>query len=341
MEEDLSFCRGGGCTAKLGPDILKKVLSVLPETEKSPDLLVGFDTNDDAAVYRLSEHEAVVQTLDFFPPVVKDPFTFGQIAAANAMSDIWAMGAKPLLALNIVCFPQEKNLNILGKIMQGGAEKVKEAGAFLCGGHSINDREIKYGMSVTGTVDPDRILKNVGAEFGDRLILTKPLGTGIVCTADRIGKADPESMKEAVRSMTTLNRYAADVLKQYRVHACTDITGFGLLGHLSEMLGETKSALLYSGEIPFFKNVPQYADDFYITANAQRNRNHLEGCVDFGKAEFWQEELLFDPQTSGGLLAALPENEAESCLGEIRALGLPCGLIGEITEKREKKICVI
>ena len=194
--EQIEFCKGGGCTAKLGPDILDRVLSRLPAQKRDPDLLVGFDTNDDAAVYRVSGDRAIVQTLDFFPPMVDDPYLFGQIAAANAMSDIWAMGGRPVTALNIVCFPQSWDLNILGRIMQGGAKKVAEAGASLCGGHSINDNDVKYGLSVTGLIDPARVLTNVGARAGDRLLLTKPLGTGIVCTAGRVKAADPASMDE-------------------------------------------------------------------------------------------------------------------------------------------------
>lgn len=236
MAKEIQFCTGGGCTAKLGPDILHRVLSRLPKAERDPNLLVGFDTSDDAAVYRISDTCAIVETLDFFPPMVEDPHTFGMIAAANALSDIWAMGGVPVTALNIVCFPQDADLNILGEIMRGGAEKTAEAGASLCGGHSINDTGVKYGLSVTGIIDPQKVLTNVGARPGDRLILTKPLGTGIVCSADRMGDADGESMAEAVRSMTTLNRYAAEVLAKFRVHACTDVTGFGLLGHLAEML---------------------------------------------------------------------------------------------------------
>lgn len=387
--ENIEFCRGGGCTAKLGPDILDRVLSRLPEQKKDPDLLVGFDTNDDAAVYRVSEDKAIVQTLDFFPPMVDDPYIFGQIAAANAMSDVWAMGGRPVTALNIVCFPQAWDLNILGKVMQGGAVKVAEAGASLCGGHSINDNDVKYGLSVTGIIDPKKVLTNVGAREGDRLILTKPLGTGIVCTAGRVKSADPESMKEAVRSMTTLNKYAAEVLSRYEVHACTDVTGFSLLGHLSEMLGmksRTKlsrkpegeaypdtgmggtgagkayqapeagssmgstgagktdagdpgeekphGAVIHLSAVPYLYKVPEYVEeDFFITANGQRNRNHLSGLVEFRGAAFWQEELLFDPQTSGGLLAAVPGDIADRVLDDMKKLGLPCSLIGEVTDR--------
>lgn len=341
--ENIEFCKGGGCTAKLGPDILNRVLSCLPRQKKDPDLLVGFDTNDDAAVYRVSEDKAIVQTLDFFPPMVDDPYTFGQIAAANAMSDVWAMGGRPVTALNIVCFPQSWDLNILGRIMQGGAEKVAEAGASLCGGHSINDADVKYGLSVTGIIDPRKVLTNVGARPGDRLILTKPLGTGIVCTAKRVKAADEDSMAEAILSMTTLNKYAAEILSKYEVHACTDVTGFSLLGHLSEMLGlksrktlmrEKAGAVIHLSAVPHFRRVPEFVeDDFFITANGQRNRNHLGDLVEFQNASFWQEELLFDPQTSGGLLAAVPNETADEVLADMKTLGLPCSLIGEVTDK--------
>lgn len=357
--EKITFCKGGGCTAKLGPDILDRVLSRLPRQKRDPDLLVGFDTKDDAAVYRVGPHEAIVQTLDFFPPMVEDPYTFGKIAAANALSDIWAMGGRPVTALNIVCFPQSWDLNILGQIMQGGAEKVAEGGASLCGGHSINDADVKYGLSVTGLVDPDKVLTNVGARAGDRLILTKPLGTGIVCTAGRVGGADQEAMDAAIRSMTTLNKYAAEVLARYPVHACTDVTGFSLLGHLSEMLGLTTGevgaedepgisrlaagqsrggrklgAVLHLGAIPHLPRVAKYVEeDFFITANGQRNRNHLGPLAEFRGASFWQEELLFDPQTSGGLLAAVPLEVADLVLADLKKLGLPCNLIGEVTDR--------
>ena len=383
--EQIEFCKGGGCTAKLGPDILDRVLSRLPAQKRDPDLLVGFDTNDDAAVYRVSEDRAIVQTLDFFPPMVDDPYLFGQIAAANAMSDIWAMGGRPVTALNIVCFPQSWDLNILGRIMQGGAEKVAEAGASLCGGHSINDNDVKYGLSVTGLIDPARVLTNVGARAGDRLLLTKPLGTGIVCTAGRVKAADQASMDEAIRSMTTLNKYAAKVLSRYEVHACTDVTGFSLLGHLSEMLGMKRrtsgrsdaesgsgfsagsagqtdgtglagskskeghaaqtggegqsgsspvGAVIHTSAVPHFKRVREFVEeDFFITANGQRNRNHLGDLVKFQNTAFWQQELLFDPQTSGGLLAAVPNEIADEVLTEIKKLGLPCSLIGEVTDQ--------
>ena len=230
-KEPIVFCKGGGCTAKLGPGALSHVLEKLPRFD-DPNLLVGFDASDDAAVYRLTDELAIVQTLDFFPPMVEDPYVFGQIAAANALSDIYAMGGDVKTALNIVCFPEAMDLNILGRILQGGSEKVQEAGGVLAGGHSIMDTDVKYGLSVTGVIHPDRVFANNACRAGDVLILTNPRGVGIVCTAARMGAASSEAMDLAVRSMTTLNRYASEVVRRYRTHGCTDVTGFGFLGHL-------------------------------------------------------------------------------------------------------------
>ena len=225
MHEEIVFCKGGGCTAKLGPGVLSAVLAKLPKST-DPQLLVGFDSSDDAAVYQLTDDLAVVQTLDFFPPMVEDPYVFGQIAAANALSDVCAMGGEVRTALNIVCFPETMDLNVLGKILLGGSEKVREAGGVLAGGHSIADSDVKYGLSVMGVIRPDKIYKNNACQEGDKLILTKPLGVGIVCTAQRVGECSEKAMELAVHSMTTLNKYAADIIKKYSVHACTDVTGF-------------------------------------------------------------------------------------------------------------------
>lgn len=246
MNEKIEFCKGGGCTAKLGAGALNKVLGMLPGGPADENLLVGYDSRDDAAVYRISDEAAVVQTLDFFPPMVEDPYIFGQIAAANALSDVFAMGGQVKTALNIVCFPEDMDLNVLGQIMRGGSEKVIEAGGNLAGGHSIADDSVKYGLSVTGIVHPDRIYSNNSGQPGDSLILTKKLGVGIICTAERIGEASPESMKEAVASMTALNKSASEIARKYRVHACTDVTGFGLLGHLHEMMDGVHSCRIFS-----------------------------------------------------------------------------------------------
>lgn len=338
MNEENMFCKGGGCTAKLGPGILAAVLEKLPKYV-DPNLLVGFDSSDDAAVYQLTEDLAVVQTLDFFPPMVEDPYIFGQIAATNALSDIYAMGGEVKTALNIVCFPEKMDLNILGKIMQGGSEKVKEAGGVLAGGHSIADSDVKYGLSVMGTIHPDKIYKNNGCQEGDKLILTKPLGVGIVCTAQRVGESSKEAMDSAIRSMTTLNKYAAQIIKKYRVHGCTDVTGFSFLGHLTEMLEGNFGAEIDSLQVPYIKEAVHYANEFFITAAGQRNRNHVGERVAFINVPYAMEEILFDPQTSGGLLVSMHPDDAACALKEIEALGLPCGIVGTVT-KTNKKIIV-
>lgn len=337
--KEIEFCRGGGCTAKLGPAALERVLSKI-EKRKNPDLLIGFDHADDAAVFRLTDDLAVVQTLDFFPPMVEDPYVFGQIAAANALSDIYAMGGQVKTALNIVCFPDKMDLNILGKILQGGNEKVEEAGGTLAGGHSIADQEVKYGLSVMGTIHPDRILPNNGCREGDVLLLTKPLGVGIVCTANRIGEASNAAYQQAVASMTTLNKYAAEIIGKYDIHGCTDVTGFGFLAHLCEMLGERYTAYIDLEQIPYIPEAYGYAEEFYITAAGQRNRNHVGEQVVFDQVPFPMEEILFDPQTSGGLLAAINPADGIKALEEIKKLGLPCGLVGTIGARAEKKVYV-
>lgn len=340
MEDKIQFCRGGGCTAKLGPGMLNRVLECLPKGEKDENLLIGYDSHDDAAVYKVNDEQAIVQTLDFFPPMVDDPYIFGQIAATNALSDIYAMGGRVLTALNIVCFPEKMDLNILGQIMMGGAEKVQEAGGSLAGGHSIVDDSVKYGLSVTGIIHPDKILANNGCREGDVLILTKKLGVGLICTANRVQEASAQDMEEAIASMTTLNKYAAEILHSHTVHACTDVTGFGFLGHLHEMLDGRWSAVIESGEIPFMEGAYHAAEEFYLTAAAQRNRNHVQAYVSFEKIPFAMEEILFDPQTSGGLLAAVDAGEAEQIVKELQAIGFPAKIVGRVTKKAQKEIIV-
>lgn len=341
MEKDIVFCTGGGCTAKLGPAALSRVLRKLPGPEKKDEnLLIGYESSDDAAVYRISPDTAIVQTLDFFPPMVEDPYLFGQIAAANALSDIYAMGGEVKTALNIVCFPEQMDLNILGKILQGGNEKVQEAGGMLAGGHSIQDSTVKYGLSVMGTVHPDRIFTNNGCREGDVLLLTKPLGVGIICAAARVGDACGEAMDQAVASMTKLNRRASEIIREYHVHGCTDVTGFGFLGHLKEMLGTDYTAVIESGKVPCLPHSLEYASEFYLTAAAQRNRNHLENFVRFEGVSFAMEELLFDPQTSGGLLVSLPKEEAEQVKTRLMAEGHDCAVVGNIRKREETGILV-
>lgn len=341
MEEKIIFCKGGGCTAKLGAGVLSHVLEKLPKGPENPDLLVGYDSRDDAAVYRISDDTAVVQTLDFFPPMVEDPYTFGKIAAANALSDVYAMGGQVKTALNIVCFPESADLNILGEIMRGGSEKVLEAGGILAGGHSINDTDVKYGLSVMGLVHPDRIWSNNGGRPGDRLIFTKKLGVGIVCTANRVGEASEEAMAEAIASMTTLNKTASEIGRNYEIHACTDVTGFGFLGHLHEMMDGKLSCRIQAEKVPRIEEALHHAEEFLLTAAGQKNRNHVEKYVKFKNITFAMEELLFDPQTSGGLLMAVGADEAEDLRNELRAAGLPAEIVGEIVKRTEPEILVV
>ncbi len=338
--DKITFCKGGGCTAKLGAQALNRVLSLLPKGERDPNLLVGFSSKDDAAVYKLTDEIAFVQTLDFFPPMVQDPYTFGQIASANALSDIYAMGGTVKTALNIVCFPEKWDLNILGEIMRGGAEKVIEAGGTLAGGHSIADSDVKYGLSVTGVVHPDHIWTNNTGHVGDQLILTKALGVGIICTADRVQQAPEGSMDAAIRSMTTLNKYAAECCRKYDIHACTDVTGFSFLGHLHEMMDGRLSCVIDAGRVPVLEGAIECADEFLLTAAAQRNRNHVGQYVRFDGIPFAMEEVLFDPQTSGGLLVAVDPSQAQALLEDLKAQGLPASIVGEIREKTEPEILV-
>ena len=338
-KKDIVFCKGGGCTAKLGPGVLSRVLERIPK-KYDENLLIGFESSDDASVYKLTDDIAMVQTLDFFPPMVDDPYTFGKIAAANALSDIYAMGGEVKTALNIVCFPEQMDLNILGDIIQGGSEKVTEAGGVLSGGHSIMDQDVKYGLSVTGIINPNKIYQNNGCKVGDKLILTKPLGVGIISTANRVGEASKEAMEQAIESMCTLNKYAAEIIRKYDVHACTDVTGFSLLGHLNEMVAGDCSAVIDSMKVPYIKEARDYAKEFLLTAAAQRKRNYLEDKILFNIDDFAMEEILFDPQTSGGLLVAVNPDDVENIMKELNSLKLQCGVIGKVVEAKEHKIIV-
>ena len=340
-EEKIVFCTGGGCTAKLGAGVLSRILEKLPRGEKDPDLLVGYDSRDDAAVYRVTEDLALVQTVDFFPPMVEDPYTFGQIAAANALSDVYAMGGEVKTALNLVCFPESMDLNVLGEILRGGAEKVAEAGGILAGGHSIADSGVKYGLSVTGLVDPRHLYANDAGQPGDQLILTKALGVGLICTANRVGEAAPEHLAAAIASMTTLNKQAAEISRRYQVHAATDVTGFSFLGHLHEMMGGRLSCVIQAGAVPVLPGAEQAAEDFLYTAAGQRNRNHTGPFVEFRNVSFAMEEVLFDPQTSGGLLLAVDPAEAKALEKELQDAGLPAAIVGRITPKAQTEITVI
>ena len=304
-------------------------------------MLIGFDSADDAAVYKVSDDIGVIQTVDFFPPMVEDPYTFGKIAATNALSDVYAMGGEVKTAMNIVCFPQSWDINMLGEILRGGSEKVIEAGGVLVGGHSINDVDVKYGLSVMGTVHPDKIYANNGGHPGDKLIITKKLGVGIISTAHRVGEATKEAMDAAIDSMTSLNKYAAQCCKKYDIHGCTDITGFGFLGHLHEMVDGKLSCKVYADQLPVFPEALEYADEFLLTAVAQQNRNHVGRHVKFDEdISFAMQEVMFDPQSSGGLLIVLPADQADALLADIRELGVPSAIVGEMMEPSGKEIYV-
>ncbi len=306
-------------------------------TFHDPNVLVGLETSDDAAVYKLTDDLAVIQTLDFFTPVVDDPYRFGQVAAANSLSDVYAMGGKPVLALNIVCFPNCLEPEILSEILRGGADKIKEAGAVLLGGHSVEDNEPKYGLSVMGTVHPDAVVANCGAKPGDVLILTKALGTGILNTAMKAELISEEESEAVYQSMATLNAYAAEVMIPLRPHACTDITGFGLLGHALEMArGSDATIILESASLPILPGALNYAGMGIVPAGAYLNAKFAEGNV------LWHpdipenlKDIIADPQTSGGLLISLPESKADELLQELsKAMVTPYAVIGRVVEKQ-------
>jgi selenide,water dikinase len=266
-----------------------------------------------------------VNTVDFFTPIVDEPYVFGQIAGANALSDVYAMGGEPKTALNIVCFPKGKmDLQILGEILKGGAEKVHEAGAVVIGGHSIIDDEIKYGMAITGVIRPDRVIRNVGIQAGDALVLTKPLGTGIITTALKKGKAPKESVQEAVAAMTTLNKTASQIMRNYPVHACSDITGYGLLGHGMEMASGSSVTLIFdSAKLPLLPRARRLAEKGFLTGGCKRNREYLKDKINIEKSlRVGVVEVALDPQTSGGLLIALAERHATKLVEELQANGV-------------------
>lgn len=302
------------------------------------DLIVGTETSDDAGVFRLRPDLAIVNTVDFFTPIVDDPYTFGQVAAANALSDIYAMGAEPRTALNIVGFPKGKmDIEILGEIIRGGAEKVRESGAVVIGGHSLIDEEIKYGMAITGVVHPDRVIRNVGVREGDALVLTKPLGTGIITTALKKRKAPTKSIDAAVSSMIALNRTASTIMRGFPVHACSDVTGYGLLGHALEMArGSNVTLVLESRRLPLLRDALRLAEKGYLTGGCKRNREYLrhkitiEGSVPKGLVE-----VALDPQTSGGLLIALPKADALRLVEELRANAVETATVVGYATSRE------
>lgn len=307
-----------------------------------PDLLVGFDTSDDACVYRISDTLAMVQTVDFFPPMVDDPYLFGQIAAANALSDIYAMGGTPKLAMNLLCFPASLGPEVVHAILAGGADKVKEAGAVLAGGHTIQDNEPKYGLCVSGFVDPRKLLLNSGAQPGDALLLTKPLGTGVLNTAAKADLLTAEEFAIATETMAALNRRAAEALEGFQIHACTDITGFGLLGHAYEMAaGSGVSIRLSAGEVPLLPKAAEMAKMGILPAGVYRNFEWLEKKVSYSDGVPRHcRDLMADPQTSGGLLVSLPESQADALLARLLAVTPWARRIGVVTKQEASALIV-
>ena len=307
-----------GCGAKVGAGVLAQLLGDM-KVRRDPNLLVGYDKSDDASVYKISDELALVQTVDFFPPIHDDPYTFGCIAATNALSDVYAMGGEPKLALNIMAVPKNMPSEAVHEILRGGYDKAYEAGAIITGGHSILDDEPKYGLAVTGFVRPDRVLTNSGAVPGDVLVLTKPLGIGILTTAAKVDMATAQGMARAVELMTTLNRGARDAMVKYRVHACTDVTGFSLMGHGLEMAqGSDVELHLDVSAIDLMPEAVELARIGILPEGMYRNRSFAEPYVDPGDAELARQDVLYDPQTSGGLLIAVDPSDAEALLAELR-----------------------
>lgn len=309
---------------------------MLDPVTPDPNLLVGLDTSDDAGVYRISDDIAIIQTVDFFTPVVDDPYYYGQIAAANSLSDVYAMGGRPLTAMNIICFPTKKlELQVLADILRGGADKIKEAGAILLGGHSVEDNEPKYGLSVTGVVHPDKVLTNAGAKPGDVLVLTKPLGTGIITTAIKGELASKEEIDNVIQVMATLNKNAAEAMAVVGVNGCTDITGFGLLGHAAEMARSSRvSMTFWSGLVPVLRGTREYVRMGIIPAGTRGNLQYISQFVEFEPNILEEDRLILtDATTSGGLLISVPGQKSQQLMRELTDRGVgTAAVIGEVAE---------
>ncbi|MDO5302154.1 MAG: selenide, water dikinase SelD [Tissierellia bacterium] len=325
---ELEVC--GGCNAKLGAGDLSEILGKM-EVFPRPEIVTGFEGSEDAAVFAMGE-EAVLTTVDFFPPMVEDPFIFGAVAAANALSDIYAMNGTPITAMELVLFPQEGDLQQLEAIMAGAFHICKEAEVAITGGHSIHDPKIKFGLSVTGRAKISELIRNNTPQVGDVLFLTKPLGVSLVLSAHQVGEARDEDVEKVLTSMTTLNKRALEILRPFEPHALTDVTGFGLLGHLSEMVADY-SATVHMSSIVSFPGAREAAENFLFTAGGQRNRNHFGPRVAFQGVDFASEELLFDPQTSGGLLAAVAPEHQDAAIEALAAANIPYSVVGTVGER--------
>ncbi|WP_420481880.1 selenide, water dikinase SelD [Cohnella zeiphila] len=338
-----SLSSKGGCGCKIGPADLQQVIRSLPKAEPNPDLLVGLDTSDDAGVYRLSDDLALVQTVDFFTPIVDEPYDFGQIAAANAISDIYAMGGKPLTALNIVAFPiADLDKQVLADILRGAGDKMREAGVTLVGGHSIDDKEPKFGLAVTGLIDPKNVRTNAGAKPGDRLILTKPIGVGILTTSLKKDKLAQGEIERLTRTMAALNKTAAETMARYRVHSCTDVTGFGLIGHAMEMAkGSGVGIRIRDQDVPKLPRIRDLAAEGFVPGGTKNNFAHVKDDVTFpeemDQIDRW---ILCDAVTSGGLLIAVAEEDADSLLRDLIQAGVEAAEIGEAAAEHPGRIVV-
>jgi len=332
-----------GCASKIDQTTLNRILQGLPAPD-DPRVLVGMPAGDDAGVYLLDDHMALVQTVDVFSPSVDDPYMFGQIAAANSLSDVYAMGGRPITALSIIGFPARKLPDeIMRQILRGGLDKMAEAGVAVIGGHSIKDDQIKAGFAVTGVIDRNRVATNAAAKPGDRLVLTKPLGTGIIAFAAQIGRADPESIASAGRSMIALNKHAAELMLEYGAHACTDVTGFGLMGHLKSMASASKVDVeIVWDDVPLLPGVMQYAADGIIPGAVERNKeSSSDALVAVDGVEPAMADILFDAQTSGGLLIALPESAADKFVSRLKAEGISeAAVIGRVMAEGTGRIIV-
>ena len=338
------YSHGAGWACKIGPKDLAQVLSNL-KNENSEKVIVGFDENDDAAAVRISNDKLLVQSVDFFTPIVDDPYTFGQIAAANALSDIYAMGATPTFALNIFGFPiNDLPKEVAGQILKGGSDKASEAGIQILGGHSIDDKEPKYGLIVNGEVDEDKLIRNSAASAGDVLILTKPIGTGIISTALKNGQVQIDVETTAVESMKTLNKNAANIMHEHKVNAATDITGFGLLGHLIEMCKSSNVSMELDFEsIPFFPGVEELANNGFIPSGTKRNHDYVSNYCEYNDSiSITQQMMLSDAQTSGGLLISLPSDQANNYIKAYNSSSnINAHIVGNVTAQSSKFVKIV
>ena len=342
METDIKLTKLAGCAgcgAKVGAGTLVKLLDVF-KTHTDPQLIVGYDKSDDASVYVINDDTAIIQTTDFFPPIVDNPYLYGQIAAANAISDVYAMGGEPKLALNVMCITEDMNKDTVQEILRGGYDKAYEAGVIITGGHTIHGAEPIYGLAVSGFINPKDVLTNSNAKPGDAIILTKPLGIGIITTAAKADLVDKSVLDKVYLQMATLNKTARDIMVKYSVHSCTDITGFSLLGHSYEMAEGSECTLnIHVSCIPYHKEAYEFADMGFIPAGAYRNREYAEAGVKVvGNIERPLMDICFDPQTSGGLLISIDGNDAGNAVKEMKAAGLNAEIIGSVSEKKDFSI---